>query len=109
MAKNKAASGGFGWLVLGLLVGAAALLTANALLHRRHPAHDQDADASRRISIVPLEAPHAVHHVVHVKAPAPPAESAAAPAAAPSVPKADDDAQMADDAAAAGMTSRTTN
>jgi hypothetical protein len=111
MAKAERSSNPFGWILLGALVGAIAtagvLLMASTLdfdhgyeqgpTEIRTAADDAAAAAAARRTPVAAAAPRP-------EAP-PPVATVPAPAAAVEPPPVD--AQMADDAAAAGMTSRT--
>ncbi|CAN5125255.1 hypothetical protein BH10PSE4_BH10PSE4_04640 [soil metagenome] len=107
MAKTERKSNPFGWIVLGALVGAVA--TAGVLLMASsmnggyedgpteiHTAADAAASTAAR--------PTPVATPLHPAAPAPVA-TVPAPAST-SLPATPVDAQMADDAAASGMTSR---
>jgi hypothetical protein len=107
MAKAERKSNPFGWILLGTLVGAIAtagvLMMASALnLDRGY----QDGPSEIRTAADDA-ATAAVSRPTPVSAapkPAPPPPVAAVPA--PAAPQPSVDEQMADDAAAAGMTSR---
>jgi len=99
-ARQSGGVGAFGWTLLGFLAGVAATLAIQLILVGRDRDDDQDesAHAAPVVAVTPqLPAPKR-------KAKPVVAESAAAPAA----PKAatGESQQMAEDAAAAGMTSR---
>lgn len=108
MAKAERHSNPFGWILLGALVGviatAGVLLLASSMNtgqgYRSGPAEirtaadDAVATAAKPAPVAAAPKPEAPPPVAVVPAPAAPVEP-------PSV-----DAQMADDAAAAGMTSR---
>jgi hypothetical protein len=106
MAKAERKSNPFGWILLGALVGAVA--TAGVLLMASSMNFDQgyeEGPTEIRTSADDAAAAAAARPTPVATAPkpeTPPIATVPAPAAAqPSV-----DAQMADDAAAAGMTSR---
>lgn len=99
MARESGGGGAFAWTLLGFLAGVAATLGVQLLLNG--PAHTSPDEAQ------PSAAPHvaaAVSSAPEVKKPAPVVSSASA---APPAKRAQPSAEVADDAAAAGMTSRT--
>ncbi|KQY26515.1 hypothetical protein ASD21_17540 [Caulobacter sp. Root1455] len=105
MAKAERKSNPFGWILLGALVGAIA--TAGVLLMA------SSIDFDRGYEQGPTEIGTAADNAAASARPTPvatapkpeqPAPVAAVPA--PAAPQPSVDAQMADDAAAAGMTSR---
>ncbi len=109
MAKAERKSNPFGWIVVGALIGAIAtmgvLMIASSMTtdrgyeagpaEIRTPADDASAVPARPSRVAATPKP---------EQPAAPIATVPAPAAAQPVPTVD--AQMADDAAAAGMTSR---
>ncbi len=110
MAKAERKSNPFGWIVLGALIGAVAV--AGVLLMANTMQRDGDReDASPEIgATAPVEAkpPSKPVAAMPKSEPAAPAPVAAAPPPVPPPVEPSVDAQMADDAAAAGMTSRAT-
>jgi hypothetical protein len=91
--------GKFAWFVLGLILGAAVALAAVTLTGRHAGAPPEEAAPAPIITRIPQVPPP---ETTLQPAPVPPAvvkPEAAAPAA-------EDKAQVAEDAAAAGMTSR---
>ena len=109
MAKTERKSNPFGWILLGALVGAVAtagvLLMASSM-NVRDGYEDGPTEIRTAADDAATGAPRAlpVTTAPHPEAP-PPVATVPAPASA-SLPAAPIDAQMADDAAAAGMTSR---
>ena len=99
MAKEGGGGGGFGWALLGFLAGVAATLGLQLLL-----------STSGRVSRPETaEAPPAVHVEVVSSAPVvKPAKKSEVAVAVPAKPAPPADSEVADDAAAAGMTSRIT-
>jgi len=109
MAKTERKSNPFGWILLGALVGGIAvvgvLLIASSMNFDRGyeegPAEIRTAADDAAAAAV---RPAALAGAPKPEAPPAPVATVAAPAAV--MPTAPVDAQMADDAAAAGMTSR---
>ena len=105
MAKTERKSNPFGWIVVGALIGAVAV--AGVLLMASSMNADR-ADETQSAAIGEANdkaaAPAVVQPTAAAVAPAPP--PAAVPAPPPTLAQPSVDAQMADDAAAAGMTSR---
>lgn len=107
MAKAERHSNPFGWILLGALVGAIAtvgvLLLASSMNtgegYRPGPAEIRAADDAAATAVKPAP-------VAAAPKPEAPAPVAVVPAPAAPVEPPPIDAQMADDAAAAGMTSR---
>lgn len=105
MANREGGGGGFGWLVLGVILGVVGTL-ALQLFAKRPDADEAEAPPAHTLAIAPAPPvaaapPHRVKAAAHRLAPsaAPtPADAAAA-----------DTGQIAEDAAAAGMTSRSAN
>ena len=110
MAKAERNSNPFGWILVGALVGAVA--TAGVLLMASSMNFDRGYDegpAEIRTAADDAASAAAVHPAALAGAPrpeTPPTPVAAIPAPTTAAPQAPVDAQMADDAAAAGMTSR---
>ena len=106
-ARQSNGVGAFGWTLLGFLAGVAATLAVQVILVGRDKDDDQDeAPHSAPVVAVTPHLPAPKRKLKPVEAPA----SATQPVVAlPATPHAKADAeaqQMADDAAAAGMTSR---
>ena len=104
MAERSGAGGAFGWLLLGLLGGVALTLGVETLMFGRgHRAvsNDDAVAAAPRMS-VPLPAP-----VTPVIKPAHDVKAAVDPSRAYQAPQ--PEGQVEDDAAAAGMTTRSTH
>lgn len=99
MARESGGGGAFAWTLLGFLAGVAATLGIQLLLNG--PARTSHEEAAPSAA-PPVAA--AVSSAPEVKKPA--AVVSAAPAA-PTTKRSQPDAEVADDAAAAGMTSRT--
>jgi hypothetical protein len=100
----------FGWIVLGFVVGvlsafgAMAFLTPSQDEYESHPI--AIATAADDAAIEAMDAAPAAPRKIDISAPAP-ADPVAAPKPEPAVATSKDlDPQVADDAAAAGMTSR---
>ncbi len=106
MAKAERKSHPFGWILLGVLVGAIAtvgvLLIASTL--DVHGGYDEGPSEVRTAAGTAAVARPA--RVAAPSKPAAPPAPIAVVAAPPAQPPPSVDAQMADDAAAAGMTSR---
>jgi hypothetical protein len=105
MAKAERKSNPFGWILLGALVGAIA--TAGVLLMASSMDFDRGYEQGpTEIGTAADNAAASARPTPVATAPKPeqPAPVAAVPA--PAAPQPSVDAQMADDAAAAGMTSR---
>jgi hypothetical protein len=99
MAKEGGGGGGaFGWTLLGILVGVAGTLAVETLLNNHHATATNDEAAVSGATVAIEAAPEAPRPVV--KAPAISAAPTKSDLASPS----QDDVE--DDAAAAGMTSR---
>jgi len=100
MARDGGGGGGaFGWTLLGILVGVAGTLAVETLLSNhqaREASEEQPASSAAQVAAVAPVAPKAV-----IKAA--PAVSAAPQKSATATPSQED---VEDDAAAAGMTSR---
>jgi hypothetical protein len=97
MARESGGGGAFAWTLLGFLAGVAATLGIQLLMNGPARTSHEEATSSA--------APHvavAVSSAPEVKKPV-----AAVTSAAPTTKRAQPDAEVADDAAAAGMTSRT--
>jgi hypothetical protein len=115
MAAAKASGvGGLGWLVLGVAIGAAAVLAVQTFARKSESVATEAPAASHMLTIAPAAAPApvAVEAAPAPKAHAPieaPAPSAAPASAAAAAVATQDAAQVADDAAAVGMTSRSVN
>ena len=112
MAKTERKSNPFGWIVLGAVVGAIA--TAGVLLMASSMNFDrgyEEGPVEIRTAADDAASAAAIRPAALAGAPkpeAPPAPVATIPARTPATvtPQPPVDAQMADDAAAAGMTSR---
>ena len=92
--------GKFAWFVLGLILGAAIALAAVTISGRRAPA-PREAEPAPVITPIPQIPPAET-----TLQPAPPPPAIVKPEAPVPQPSAEDEAQVAEDAAAAGMTSR---
>jgi hypothetical protein len=111
VAKNEGSGGGgLGWLALGVILGVAGTLAFLVFVHRDRAANDEaDAPPTHALTIAPPTPQAPAPHAHRVKAEPRSAESSAADAP-PYTPREPQPAgQVADDAAAAGMTSRATN
>jgi hypothetical protein len=107
MATRDGGSHPFNWFLIGFVVGVAATLAALLFLGARHDRsapEDTDAPAGPAPAAAIRAAPPTVTYAPPVAA------KKVAPATddRPHVTQRESDAQMAEDAAAAGMTSRTT-
>jgi len=103
MAERSGAGGAFGWVLLGFLGGIAVTLGVETLMygHHHHNAADDAAVAAPARMSVPLPAPITPVKTTHdAKPPADPASQYQAP---------QPEGQVEDDAAAAGMTTRSTH
>ena len=103
MAERSGAGGAFGWLLLGFLGGVAVTLGVETLMYghgHRAVAEDPAATAPPRMSVA-LPAP-----VTPAKAPH---ETKVAPDTARAYQAPQPEGQVEDDAAAAGMTTRSTH
>jgi hypothetical protein len=105
--------GGFGWLVVGVLLGVVGTLAFQLFAGK---SDTEEADAPPPHALVVAPAPPVVASLAkpRIKALPRPALSDAPAAPVPvasetAAPDAQNAGQIADDAAAAGMTSRTTN
>jgi hypothetical protein len=110
MAKNEGGGGGgFGWLVLGVIIGVAGTL-AFVNFTRKLDVDDPDAPQARTLAVAPAPQIPVVSATPppSARVRAAPRVASGAPAAA-QAPDASTASQVADDAAAAGMTSRATN
>lgn len=107
-ARQSNGVGAFGWTLLGFLAGVAATLAVQVILVGRDRDDDQDeALHSAPVAVVTPQLPAPKRRLKAIETPTSAAEPTAAPPAATPHAKADAEAQqMADDAAAAGMTSR---
>jgi hypothetical protein len=103
MAERSGAGGAIGWLLLGLLGGIAVTLAAETLMFRGHGHQDVRDDAAsaapQRMSVplAPITTPMATPHAVKTASDSPAATHYSAP---------QPEGEVADDAAAAGMTTR---
>lgn len=107
MAKAERKSNPFGWILLGALAGAIA--TAGVLLMASSMNFDrgyEEGPTEIRTAADDAASAAAARPTPVATAPKPEAPPAAATVPAPTVEQPPVDAQMADDAAAAGMTSR---
>ena len=110
MAKAERKSNPFGWILLGALAGAIA--TAGVLLMASSMNLDggyQQGPSEIRTAADDAAATAAARPTPIATAPKPELPAPVAVAPAPAVAQPPVDAQMADDAAAAGMTSRATS
>ena len=97
MARENGGGGAIGWTLLGFLAGVAATLGVQLLMNGPVRQNEEPSSASSGpVAVVVSSAPQAKKTVV---------ASSAAPA--PTTKRAQPEAEVADDAAAAGMTSRT--
>ena len=96
MARENGGGGAFGWTLLGFLAGVAATLGIQLLMNGpTRSSHDEPApSAAPHVAVVVSSAPEVKKPVV-------------VSSAAPTTKRAQPSAEVADDAAAAGMTSRT--
>jgi hypothetical protein len=104
MAERSGAGGAIGWLLLGLLGGIAATLGVETLMfngHGHREVRDDSATAPPRMSVplAPITAPMTPPHAVKTASDTPAATHYSAP---------QPEGEVADDAAAAGMTTRRT-
>lgn len=109
MAKAERNSNPFGWILLGALVGAVA--TAGVLLMASSMDFDggyEEGPTEIRTAADDAAAAAAARPTPVTTAPKPEAPPPVATVPAPAAEQPPVDAQMADDAAAAGMTSRAT-
>jgi hypothetical protein len=99
MAERSGAGGAFGWVLLGFLGGIAVTLGVETLMvgHSHHAAADDAAVATTPRMSVPLPAPITPVKTHDVKPAADPSREYQAP---------QPEGQVEDDAAAAGMTTR---
>ena len=107
MAKAERKSNPFGWILLGALAGAIA--TAGVLLMASSMSFDrgyEEGPTEIRTTADDAATAAATRPTPVATAPKPEQPAPAAVAPAPAVAQPPVDAQMADDAAAAGMTSR---
>ena len=111
MADRAARPNPFGWIVLGFVAGV-AVTTALTLFVQRHVNDGpelrtaaEQAEGGAALATAPTVLGSPPPPVAQVS---PPAAVVAAPAPTPPAPSPSHDAQVADDAAAAGMTSRAT-
>lgn len=108
--KTRSGGGGFTWLIIGFLLGVVATLAALAFLS--HDPQDAPVDLGSAATAPPVSLPQSPGAALPAPGAAPGPQAQAAPPAAPTGsmptdPGADPgDGQMADDAAAAGMTSK---
>ena len=105
-----AKASGLGWLALGVAIGAAAVLAVQTFARHAQSASAEPPASSRMLTIAPAAAlppPSAAAPLPKVATAAEPPPSAAV--ASPSAAAVQDAGQVADDAAAAGMTSRIAN
>lgn len=107
MAASEGGSHPFNWFLIGFVVGVAATLAALLFLGARHDrSASEDTDA--RAEPAPAAAIRAAPPVVTYAPPVVPKKVVPPTDDRPHVTQRESDAQMAEDAAAAGMTSRTT-
>jgi type IV secretory pathway VirB10-like protein len=92
--------GKFAWFLLGLILGAAIALAAVTLSGRRHAPPPEETPAPA-VTVIPQVPPA---ETTLQPAPVPPAVVKPEPVAPP--PAVESEAQIAEDAAAAGMTTR---
>jgi hypothetical protein len=104
MARHDGGGSAFGWILFGFLAGVAATLGAQILAEDARPSRHETVASTGAIHIVPQPAPPAPKHTKKHASAAP--DASAAPAVAAAAISTPQDAQVADDAAAAGMTSR---
>ena len=97
MAGGRSGSSGFLWLVIGVCLGISGTLVSLILINRNHDRAIEEADTATRPGL-------AIEHGARPRLAAP--SRAAEPAASSSPETAAEAAQVADDAAAAGLTSR---
>jgi len=97
MARENGGGGAFGWTLLGFLAGVAATLGIQLLMNgQARGGHDEAVSSSvPHVAVAASSAPEVKKPVVVVSS------------AAPTTKRAQPSAEVADDAAAAGMTSRT--
>lgn len=109
MANREGGSAGFGWLVVGVLLGVVGTL-AFQLFSGKSETEEADAPPAHALSVAPAAlAPPAVATVTKPRVKALPQPASSAAPIAPATSDAQNASQIADDAAAAGMTSRATN
>ena len=106
MAAREGGGHPFNWFLIGFVVGVAATLAAILFLnvqHDRRASDDTEVSAAPAVEAKPAAIPAAIPAL-----PAPPKKAAPPVDDHPRVSPRESDEQMAEDAAAAGMTSRTT-
>ena len=99
MARENGGGAAFAWTLLGFLAGVAATLGLQLLMSG--PTHGERGGEAVVSSAAPVA-------VVASTAPAPKKAAVSSAAPTPTPTRAQPEAEVADDAAAAGMTSRTT-
>ena len=107
MANREGGSAGFGWLVVGVLLGVVGTL-AFQLFSGKSETEEADAPPAHAVAPAAL-APPVVATVTKPRVKALPQPASSAAPIAPATSDAQNASQIADDAAAAGMTSRATN
>jgi hypothetical protein len=94
--------GKFAWFLLGLILGAALALAAVTVSGRQRPPRPPEEPVAPAVTVIPQVPPA---ETSLQPAPIPPSVVKPEPVAPP--PAAESEAQIAEDAAAAGMTTRT--